>query len=145
MKTVLFLCTGNYYRSRYAEALFNHRASELGLGWRALSRGFRLHPENVGPISNYTLSRLESQGITLAEVTRFPIVVTEDDLAAADLIVAVKETEHRPMLEARFPAWSTRVEFWTIDDVYDTEPDVALAQLERAVIDLQRRLADHDD
>ncbi|MBW3600897.1 MAG: low molecular weight phosphatase family protein [Planctomycetes bacterium] len=144
MKTVLFLCTGNYYRSRYAEALFNHRAADAGLPWRAVSRGFRLHPYNVGPISTFTLRRLEAQGVTLAEVTRFPVVVSEEDLAGASLVVAVKENEHRPLLEARFPAWSGRVEYWTIDDVHDTEPDVALAQVDRAVIDLQRRLRDHD-
>jgi len=36
---VLFLCTGNYYRSRYAEELFNHLARAEGLSWRAISRG----------------------------------------------------------------------------------------------------------
>jgi len=40
-RTVLFLCTGNYYRSRHAEAVFNHHAERLGLGWRAVSRGSR--------------------------------------------------------------------------------------------------------
>jgi protein-tyrosine phosphatase len=77
--------------------------------------------------------------------SKFPIVVTENDLATAHLVVAVKESEHRPMFESRFPEWSDRVEYWTVDDVYDTAPDVALGQLERAVIDLQRRLTHHDD
>jgi len=36
--TVLFLCTGNYYRSRFAEILFNAVAAKEGLGWRADSR-----------------------------------------------------------------------------------------------------------
>ena len=42
VKTVLFLCTGNYYRSRFAEELFNHEAGRAGLYWTAQSRGFAL-------------------------------------------------------------------------------------------------------
>ena len=30
-KGVLFLCTGNYYRSRFAEILFNSVAAQMGL------------------------------------------------------------------------------------------------------------------
>ena len=41
-KTVLFLCTGNYYRSRFAEVLFNSVAGKMGLPWRASSRGLAL-------------------------------------------------------------------------------------------------------
>jgi protein-tyrosine phosphatase len=37
-KTVLFLCTGNYYRSRFAEILFNSVAGKLGLPCLASSR-----------------------------------------------------------------------------------------------------------
>ena len=36
-KTVLFLCTGNYYRSRFAEILFNSVAGRMGLPWKASS------------------------------------------------------------------------------------------------------------
>ena len=38
MSQVLFLCTGNYYRSRYAEILFNFHATALGVPKRADSR-----------------------------------------------------------------------------------------------------------
>ncbi len=49
-KTVLFLCTGNYYRSRFAEALFNSVAGKMGLPWRASSRGLALERgvNNIG-------------------------------------------------------------------------------------------------
>ena len=39
MPTVLFLCSGNYYRSRFAEIFFNWLAPQQGLNWRAESRG----------------------------------------------------------------------------------------------------------
>jgi protein-tyrosine phosphatase len=49
---VLFLCTGNYYRSRYAEVLFNSVAGKMSLAWKASSRGLALERgvNNVGPM-----------------------------------------------------------------------------------------------
>ena len=41
MKHLLFVCTGNYYRSRTAEELFNFLATHRTLSWRADSRGLR--------------------------------------------------------------------------------------------------------
>jgi protein-tyrosine phosphatase len=53
-RTVLFLCTGNYYRSRFAELLFNHLAAAKAAPWRAESRGLDPDPLNIGPISRHT-------------------------------------------------------------------------------------------
>src|SRR5271165_5168046 len=39
MQVVLFLCTGNYYRSRFAEEMFNFLAPVKCPGWTAVSRG----------------------------------------------------------------------------------------------------------
>ncbi len=139
-KTVLFLCTGNYYRSRFAEALFNHAAAERGLAWRAESRGLRLHEENVGPMSRQAIRWLGQRGIVVAEPIRFPREVSVAELKAADLIVAVKEAEHRPLLEERFPAFRGRVEFWQIHDVYDAPPDEILPLLAEEVERLIERL-----
>jgi protein-tyrosine phosphatase len=52
-KVVLFLCTGNYYRSRFAECLFNAVAGRMGLPWRAVSNGLALERgvDNVGPMA----------------------------------------------------------------------------------------------
>jgi low molecular weight protein-tyrosine phosphatase len=111
MKSVLFLCTGNYYRSRCAEILFNRAATAQRLSWRADSRGLQLHQENSGPISPHVVRFLELQGICLAEPVPFPCQVMESDLLAADLVVAAKEAEHRPLLARDFGAWVDRWSF----------------------------------
>src|SRR5262252_7419834 len=98
-KTVLFLCTGNYYRSRYAEVLFNSVAGKMGLPWKASSGGLALERgvNNVGPMAPSAVKALEARGLcALSEFDRFPIQVTVDDFAAAHWIVALKEAEYLP-------------------------------------------------
>src|SRR2546426_528451 len=110
-KTVLFLCTGNYYRSRYAEVLFNSVAGKMNLPWMASSRGLVLERgvNNVGPMASSAIKVLEAAGLRAApEFGRYPIQVTVDDFEAAHWIVALKEAEHLPLLQECFPAWPRR-------------------------------------
>jgi hypothetical protein len=87
VKTVLFLCTGNYYRSRFAEELFNHQAERAGLDWIAQSRGLALErgAQNVGPISPFALHALKEMAVTARGADRFPQQCTADDLAGANI------------------------------------------------------------
>ena len=141
MKSILFLCTGNYYRSRFAEIFFNHHARRRGMPWRASSRGLALNPFNAGPISRYTIERLAKHGISVEAYQRLPLDVTYDDFDAAVHVVAVKEDEHRPLIRSRFPTILDRVEFWHVHDVDCAGPDVAMPHLEREVTGLMERLA----
>lgn len=141
MKRLLFLCTGNYYRSRYAEILFNHRATERGLAWRAESRGFAPDPLNPGPLSRASQAALKRASILVDDYLRMPIQVTEADFLAADHVIAVKEAEHRPMMSQAFPALIDRVEFWHVHDLDCCGPEEALPHLEREVTALLDRLA----
>src|SRR5262245_10326647 len=137
-KTCLFLCSGNYYRSRFAEILFNSVAEKMGLPWRASSRGLALERgvNNVGPMAVAAIKALESRGLrTIADFARSPMQVAADDFAAAGWIVALKEAEHLPLLQERFPAHAGKVEFWQVDDA----PEV-LDLIEREIMDLAARL-----
>ena len=127
-KTILFLCTGNYYRSRFAEILFNHLASNRSLDWRADSRGLApvFGEWNVGAISPYTLAGLAEARIALPEPMRNAMHCGEDDLKHADLIVALKEAEHRPLLAKHFSGWENRVEYWHVHDLDAATPEQAL-------------------
>lgn len=137
-KRVLFLCTGNYYRSRFAEILFSSVATKMGLPWRASSRGLALERgvNNVGPLAVAAVRALETRGIrAVAEIARFPIQVTTDNFDQADWIVALKRAEHLPLVQDRFPAWADKMEYWQVDDAPE-----ALTLIEREIMDLTARL-----
>jgi translation initiation factor 1 len=137
-KTVLFLCTGNYYRSRFAEILFNSVAARMGLPWRASSKGLALERggNNIGPMAISAIKTLEVMGIQTGEAaTRLPAPAAVGDFQAADRIVALKQSEHLPLVQERFSAWAERIEYWHVDDAPE-----ALAVIEREVMGLVARI-----
>lgn len=138
-QTVLFLCTGNFYRSRYAEAWFNYEAPRHGLIWKAESRGFRPHLETL-PLSHHASERLAEQSVPRVLTRREPARVQESDLAESSLIVALYESEHRPMMEERFPRWTDRIRYWSVPDIDEIPPRLALPMIEEEVGNLIRQL-----
>jgi protein-tyrosine phosphatase len=137
-KTILFLCTGNYYRSRFAESLFNSVAGKMGLAWRASSRGLALElgVNNVGSMAVAAIAALKKMGIVAEyDCARPPMKASVADLEQADRIVALKQAEHQPLLQDRFPAWVEKTEYWHVDD----EPE-ALALIEREIMGLVARI-----
>jgi protein-tyrosine phosphatase len=135
LRTVLFLCTGNYFRSRFAELLFNDLAARAALPVRARSAGLaaQCHTRNLGPISRHTLAALRARGVAAEDPPRLPRDVTEEDLAGAELVIALKEREHRPMLAERFPGWPDRIRYWDVDDIPRVPAAEALGRIEELV------------
>ena len=142
MRTVLFLCTGNYYRSRFAEELFNHHALRAGLSWVATSRALAIEwgINNVGSLSPFALKALEIRGLVAKDGERPPQQCAVVDLQSADLIVALMDCEHRPLIRERFRGWEDRVEYWQVGDVDVTQPDVALSSIETEIATLIEKL-----
>ncbi len=69
-----------------------------------------------------------------------PLPCTTADLTDADIIVAVKEVEHRPLLAERHAGWEDQAVYWHVHDVDEAHPDDALAQLKRHVMHLVQEL-----
>jgi protein-tyrosine phosphatase len=139
---VLFICTGNYYRSRFAEAVFNHHAEALGLPWRAFSRGLAIHlvpPDFL--LSPHTLEHLRARQMDLRHTAPDRRQLSEEDLSEAEVIIALKDEEHRPMIREMFPDWEKRVVFWDVGDQPEVKPDQGLAAIERQVEELIDALA----
>lgn len=137
---ILFLCTGNYYRSRYAELLFN-ATKPATVHWQAVSRGFDPTPFNVGPISTDTLNRLRAAGHIVPTDPRWPIRLRETDLQAATRIIAVDAHEHLSYVRNFYPTWDTRIEYWHVPDLDRMRVGAALSLIEANVESLLRALA----
>lgn len=136
--TVLFVCTGNYYRSRYAELLFNAMQVK---GWQATSRGLTLSPRNHGPIWPPVLERLQQCGFMMLGELPLPRTLSEADLVQATLVIALNEPEHRPLMQQRFPAWADRIAYWQVPDTDVLEPELAFQRIEAGIAVLQKELS----
>lgn len=120
MNTVLFLCTGNYYRSRMAEELFNFWAQNIDLEWRADSAGLREDMKaspNEGPISEHAVRMLTEAGFPIQSRQRSPRSVAEQELDRKDLVICLHRSEHEPMLEKRFPGYGSEILYWEVPDI----------------------------
>ncbi|HYG24004.1 MAG TPA: low molecular weight phosphatase family protein [Verrucomicrobiae bacterium] len=139
---VLFLCTGNYYRSRFAEELFNHLAVRRRIPLRAHSLGFTPHPDtNPGFLSTFAIAALAERNIAPAS-TRMPQAVKAADFITCRRCIAMSETEHRPIMECLFPSLIHTVQFWSVEDLAWEQPHSALGKIESSVAALMSELVE---
>lgn len=139
MKKILFLCTGNYYRSRFAEEYVNHSIQQKipSLNnWIAISAGLArdITPtRNKGPISPYTLNTLKKlfniDPSNTPHLNRSPISVEIQDLEKADLIIALNKKEHESMVNIFFPSYKEKIKYLNIPDVDIEYASIAIEQL----------------
>ena len=133
---VLFVCTGNIFRSRFAEAVFNHHAEAAGLGWCAFSRGLDPGVTDFDGMSSHLHSALETRGIAHHHTAATKTALTVKDLEMAHLIIALSETEHRPVIAERFPAWLDQFNFWDVADIDRCAQEDAAVAIEHEVMAL---------
>jgi protein-tyrosine phosphatase len=137
---VLFICTGNVYRSRFAEAVFNHHAERREIPWTAFSRGLAVHLTEED-LSTFTVGALASRQIELRHTGASRKQLSETDLSMATHRIALYRSEHFPMMMTQFPAWADRIEYWEVPDLPFRLASDALQEIEGNVIQLLDRVS----
>lgn len=106
--------------------------------WTADSRGFEvsanLDSPVSHPISHNAVEYLNSKGLNACQ--RMPRQLEASDLLWSDLIIALNESEHRPLIESRYAAWANRVEYWNVPDFHESNWGRSLARLEANISEL---------
>lgn len=142
-RKVLFVCTANHFRSRFAEALFNSLATNRELPWRASSCGFRPEDTAFG-ISPFTLSALKLCGVSPDHAPPVKQRAHEDLIEEAEVVVAMNREEHHPLMQTRFPGWEDRVRYWSIPDLPEGETGYAFSEMKRLVVELVEELGGNE-
>ena len=123
-KKILFICTGNYYRSRFSEAFFNFNIGTTK--YYAESRGLRISAADSwalrdGELCIYSKKELERLKIPLSFTSKKRKSLSIDDLTSSYKIIAMDCEEHKPMIESKFPEWESKIVFWNVKDLEEAD------------------------
>ena len=108
--------------------MLNHFAEERGVTARAFSRGLLRSFENsgnVGSFSSFALHVLTRYGIAPRRADEFPQRVTADELCDSDVVIALYQRVHAPMMTDQFPEFAAKVIYWSVPDLDEMSADEA--------------------
>lgn len=122
---IQFVCTGNVYRSRLAEA---YCASKRVPGVRVFSSGIEAGRNGDAPISPYAADALIEYGI-LSHAAKEWQRTTAALIRASDVLVFM-EAEHRQFCESWIEPARQLVEVWGIEDIGPMAPALIRNQVD---------------
>ena len=105
---ILFVCSGNAYRSPVAEALLKKLLPSVEADSAGTDPGI--------PISVAAKKYLNDEA-ALQFLKQAPEGLRQKDLASYDLIIAMKP-RHKTLISAECPECTDRITVWNIDDPY---------------------------
>ena len=133
--TIHFICTGNIYRSRLAEAYCNSRCVP---GIHVFSSGIRAGLNGDVPISPYAADALTKHGLNGYAVARWQR--TSAELVQASDVLVFMESEHRLFCEEWIEGMRQRVEVWGIEDVGAVDATEIANKVERTFETIRQRI-----
>jgi len=130
---ILFVCTGNSYRSPIAEALLKKVRGDLEVE----SAG--THP--AGMVASNAKKFLKKEN-ALRNLKGSPEGIAQKNLEEYDLIIAIKQN-HKNEILRRYPQIEDRIEVWNIDDPiylpYGSDEEV-FEEIKRKVLELAKSI-----
>jgi protein-tyrosine-phosphatase len=113
---VHFVCTGNAYRSRLAEAYFNSKAVD---GLRATSSGTAADRNSNGPITWYAARIIQRERL-VPYMSHTWTQTTAEMLHSADLVVFLAQ-DHHDFCRERFGIDQVATRTWSVPDVDEVD------------------------
>ena len=162
VQQVCFVCTGNLYRSKYAEGVFNKLCIDNNtLNLRAFSRGLAVqHTSKYSHGESFTspirlaldsYDRIVEEEIPFCLIGPTNVMLTEYDCESSDVIVLMNHDEHMTKMKSRFPKFIDKVVSYKIGDKhylpingYDgpvMDAKIALDTIRNTVIKLYKGLS----
>lgn len=127
VKQFCFVCTGNLYRSKYAEACFNYLCIKNNVtNKRAFSRGLRVQPtEQYEHGESFTFpvrlaiptyERMVKRKIPFCLIGATNQMLDNYDCASSEKIILMNKDEHIPWMKKKHSQYLDRVECLEIGD-----------------------------
>ena len=98
MHNILFVCTANIFRSRFAEEAFNFLVVEERIPAKAFSAGLKVGEYHVRKIHRPALEQLEKLNIKPKRPNELSVHINEVQLSKYDKLICMDEAEHKPMI-----------------------------------------------
>jgi protein-tyrosine phosphatase len=92
-------------------------------------------------MSPLAVEQLRKRGVRPVNHLRLALPVNGFDFETSELVVAMHETEHRPLLESRWSSYSKAVRYWHVPDIDARAPRYALSLAEGQVEALLAQIA----
>ena len=132
--SIHFVCTGNVYRSRLAEA---YCASRCIPGVHVFSSGIRAGLDGTASISPYAAEVLSKYGLTSHAAAHWQR--TTAALVEASDVLVFMESEHRHFCEDWINYHRQRIEVWGIEDVGPLDAEMIAEKVGRTFAMLRQR------
>tara|TARA_Y100001970_G_scaffold49331_1_gene62484 strand:+ start:667 stop:1092 length:426 start_codon:yes stop_codon:yes gene_type:complete len=133
---VLFVCTANIHRSRFAEEVFNFLAKEKNSVHRAFSAGLKVGDYSFRTIYYPALNNLKKLNITPLRPNDYSTHIDDVEIREYDRIICMDEYEHKPMVMANANLGDEIFEYWNIVDEPKVKSDISLPKCFQKVEDL---------